>query len=69
MHLGTAIFKAGPEHQIDRILYTPRTFSVKAREAKKLYLYVRIQLFHIAFIPGCQKTVQTFLIFMIRRSR
>ncbi|GGJ59069.1 hypothetical protein GCM10007042_17720 [Butyricimonas paravirosa] len=36
MHLGTAIFKAGPEHQIDRILYTPRTFSVKAREAKKI---------------------------------
>lgn len=36
MHLGTAIFKAGPEHQIDRILYTPRTFSVKAKEAKKI---------------------------------
>ena len=36
MHLGTAIFKAGPEHQIDRILYTPRTFSVKAREPTKI---------------------------------
>lgn len=36
MHLGSAIYKAGPGHQIDRMLYTPRTFSVKAREAKKI---------------------------------
>lgn len=36
MHLGTAIYKAGPDRRVDRMLYTPRTFSVKAREAKKI---------------------------------
>lgn len=36
VNLGSAIYKAGSNYMIARMLYTPRAFSVKAREAKKI---------------------------------